>query len=56
MFPNAELALMFIPVPIKAKYFCTRFSFSRFVFRSPGQSIFVAVSHIFTLEVLYLAF
>jgi hypothetical protein len=27
--PNAELALMFIPVPIKAKYF-TRFSFSRF--------------------------
>jgi hypothetical protein len=21
MFPNAELALMFIPVPIKAKYF-----------------------------------
>jgi hypothetical protein len=23
--PNAELALMFIPVPIKAKYFITRF-------------------------------
>jgi membrane associated rhomboid family serine protease len=32
--PNAELALMFIPVPIKAKIFRTRFSFSRFVFRS----------------------
>jgi membrane associated rhomboid family serine protease len=55
MFPNAELALMFIPVPIKAKYFW--FSFSRFVFRSPGQSIFGGgIAHFAHVEVLYLAF
>jgi membrane associated rhomboid family serine protease len=33
MFPNAELALMFIPVPIKAKIFCPRFSISGFISR-----------------------
>ncbi len=34
MFPNAELALMFIPVPVKAKYFCTWVVSSRLVFRT----------------------
>jgi membrane associated rhomboid family serine protease len=54
MFPNAELALMFIPVPIKAKYFVPGLVLVDLYLGVSGQSILVeAVSHIFTLEVLY---
>jgi membrane associated rhomboid family serine protease len=44
MFPNAELALMFIPVPIKAKYF--HLVLVDLYLGVSGQSILVeAVSH-----------
>lgn len=37
MFPNAELFLMFIPIPIKAKYFCHRVRTYRVVPRHTQQ-------------------
>lgn len=40
MFPNAELALMFIPVPIKAKYFVPGLVLIDLYLGISGQSIF----------------
>ena len=40
MFPNAELALMFIPVPIKAKYFVPGLVLVDLYLGVSGQSIF----------------
>ena len=40
MFPNAELMLMFIPVPIKAKYFVPALLAYDLFFGLKGQSIF----------------
>jgi membrane associated rhomboid family serine protease len=40
MFPNAELALMFIPVPIKAKYFVPGLVLVDLYLGISGQSIF----------------
>lgn len=40
MFPNAELALMFIPVPIKAKYFVPGLVLIDLYLGVSGQSIF----------------
>ena len=40
MFPNAELALMFIPVPIKAKYFVPGIVLVDLYLGISGQSIF----------------
>jgi membrane associated rhomboid family serine protease len=40
MFPNAELALMFIPVPIKAKYFVPGLVFVDLYLGVSGESIF----------------
>jgi hypothetical protein len=56
MFPNAELALMFIPVQLRQNI-SYPFSFSRFVFRSIGTIYFLVALHILllTLEVLYLS-
>jgi hypothetical protein len=55
MFPNAELALMFIPVQLRQNI-SYPFSFSRFVFRSLRTIYFLVALHILlTLEVLYLA-
>lgn len=44
MFPNAELALMFIPVPIKAKYFVPGILAIDLFLGFKGQSIFGAGS------------
>jgi len=44
MFPNAELALMFIPVPIKAKYFVPGILAVDLFLGFKGQSIFGAGS------------
>jgi len=44
MFPNAELALMFIPVPIKAKYFVPGILAIDLFLGLKGQSIFGAGS------------
>jgi membrane associated rhomboid family serine protease len=44
MFPNAELALMFIPVPIKAKYFVPGILAIDLFFGLKGSSIFGANS------------
>ena len=46
MFPNAELALMFIPVPIKAKYFVPLLLLSDLYFGVTGTSIFGGASGI----------
>lgn len=40
MFPNAELALLFIPVPIKAKYFVSGLIFLDLFLGFKGSSIF----------------
>ncbi len=40
MFPNAELALLFIPVPIKAKYFVPGLVLVDLYLGISGQSIF----------------
>ena len=40
MFPNAELALLFIPVPIKAKYFVPGLIFLDLFLGFKGSSIF----------------
>jgi membrane associated rhomboid family serine protease len=40
MFPNAELALMFIPVPIKAKYFVPGLVLVDLYLGISGKSIF----------------
>ncbi len=44
MFPNAELALMFIPIPIKAKYFVPGILLIDLFLGFKGQSIFGAGS------------
>ena len=44
MFPNAELALMFIPIPIKAKYFVPGLLLVDLFLGFKGQSIFGAGS------------
>jgi membrane associated rhomboid family serine protease len=44
MFPNAELALMFIPIPIKAKYFVPGILAVDLFLGFKGQSIFGAGS------------
>lgn len=46
MFPNAELALMFIPVPIKAKYFVPGLLMVDLFFGVSGKSIFGGASGI----------
>jgi membrane associated rhomboid family serine protease len=46
MFPNAELALMFIPVPIKAKYFVPGLVLVDLYLGISGQSIFAGGSGI----------
>jgi hypothetical protein len=58
MFPNAELALMFIPVPIKANIFVPGLVLvDLYLGVQDNLFLVVAVSHILlTLEVLYLAF
>jgi hypothetical protein len=45
-------------IPSHKQNICTRFSFSRFVFRVSGQSIFGGggIAHFAHVEVLYLAF
>ena len=40
MFPNAELAMLFIPIPIKAKYFVTGLIVIDLILGLKGQSIF----------------
>jgi len=40
MFPNAQLALMFIPIPIKAKYFVSGLIFLDLILGLKGSSIF----------------
>ena len=40
MFPNAQLALMFIPIPIKAKYFVTGILVMDLVLGFKGEAIF----------------
>lgn len=44
MFPSAELALMFIPIPIKAKYFVSGLLFIDLILGFKGSSIFGAGS------------
>jgi membrane associated rhomboid family serine protease len=44
MFPNAELALLFIPIPIKAKYFVPGILAIDLFLGFNGQSIFGAGS------------
>jgi membrane associated rhomboid family serine protease len=55
MFPNAELALMFIPVPIKAKYFAPGLVLVDLYLGVSGQSIFGGggIAHFAHVEVLY---
>jgi membrane associated rhomboid family serine protease len=40
MFPNAELMLLFIPIPIKAKYFVTVLVLYDFIMGMTGSSVF----------------
>jgi membrane associated rhomboid family serine protease len=40
MFPNAELAMLFIPIPIKAKYFVTGLIVIDLILGLKGESIF----------------
>jgi membrane associated rhomboid family serine protease len=53
MFPNAELALMFIPVPIKAKYFVPGLVLVDLYLGVSGQSIFCGGGYILLTLVLY---
>jgi membrane associated rhomboid family serine protease len=46
MVPNAELALMFIPIPIKAKYFVPGLLVVDLILGVSGQSIFGGASGI----------
>jgi hypothetical protein len=54
MFPNAELALLFIPVPIKAKYFVPGLVAVDLYLGVSGQSLFGGRCFLLTLEVHYL--
>jgi membrane associated rhomboid family serine protease len=56
MFPNAELALLFIPVPIKAKYFVPGLVAVDLYLGVSGQSLSVGQVFLLTLEVHYLVF